>query len=336
MLTLTLSHTRPALAARPRKARPKHVGCSGAVSAIVTIPPYASFIDEVAAHPLVGGFRLNTVMPIRDSHGAVLQRLAAHGQPLWVDLKGRQLRVVGAAVPPFTEVRVSHEVIVKTPADAYFSDGREHVRVVAVDGDRLILEDGPRRFVGPGESVNIVSPVPRVVGTLTDVDRAYLQAMRDLGLRNVMLSFAEIPSDAQEVRVLLPEAELVLKIESVRGLDFARKYRDTYGRLMAARGDLFVEVVRPHRVVGALSTIIGADPHAIVASRLFPSLSRGSVPEAPDVGDAAFLMLAGYRTFMLGDDVCLRRDSVLAALDLLGAIAKELPDLRSDSENASR
>ena len=36
------------------------------VRAIVTAPPYASFLDEVAAHPLVCGLRLNTVMPVRD------------------------------------------------------------------------------------------------------------------------------------------------------------------------------------------------------------------------------------------------------------------------------
>ena len=36
------------------------------VRAIVTTPPYAPFLDEVARHPLVCGFRLNTVMPVRD------------------------------------------------------------------------------------------------------------------------------------------------------------------------------------------------------------------------------------------------------------------------------
>jgi len=50
------------------------------------------------------------------------------------------------------------------------------------------------------------------------------------------------------------------------------------------------------------------------------------VPEALDLGDAAFLMLLGYRTFLLGDDVCLRRDSVIGALNLLAAVAEELDD----------
>jgi pyruvate kinase len=300
------------------------------VRAIVTIPPYASFAEEVAKHPIVAGLRLNTVMPIKGSVGNVLERLSGLGQPLWVDLKGRQLRVVGAAIPPFTEVRVSHPIRVNVPADAFFDDGREHARVVAVDGDRIILEDGPRRLVGPGESINIVDPSLEVLGTLTDTDRAYLAAMRDLGLTNVMLSFVERAEDLAEVEEALPGVQLVLKIESQRGLDFARAFgaRRRTGKagvqtLMAARGDLYVEVVRPHRIVGALREVIKADPSAIVASRIFNSLARGPVPEASDIGDAAFLLSLGYRTFMLGDEVCLRRDSVMAALNLLEAVAVE-------------
>jgi len=306
------------------------------VRAIVTIPPYASFAEEVAKHPIVAGLRLNTVMPIKGEVGPVLERLSGLGQPLWVDLKGRQLRVVGAAIPPFTEVRVSHPVRVNVPADAFFDDGREHARLVAVDGDRLILEDGPRRLVGPGESVNIVDPSLEVLGTLTETDRAYLAAMRDLGLKTVMLSFVEKAEDLSEVEQALPGAELVLKIESQRGIDFARAFgsgrrpgdagnaSEGTRRLMAARGDLYVEVVRPHRIIGALRAVIEADPSAIVASRLFGSLARGPVPDASDIGDAAFLLSLGYRTFMLGDEVCLRRDSVMAALNLLEAVAVEM------------
>ena len=290
------------------------------IQAIVTLPPYASFAAEVAAHPLVGGLRLNTVMPLKESPRQVLQRLSQLPQPLWVDLNGRQLRVVGAAIPPFTEVRLSHAIDVPTPAVAWFSDGREAATVVAVDGDRLILEDGPRRLIGPGESVNIPHPELRIEGTLTALDRAYLEAMRELGLKHVMLSFTESSEDLEEVQGLLPGVNLVAKIESVKGLDFAPRCPV---RTLAARGDLYVEVVRPHRVVAALRGIIEANPQAIVASRLFGSLAHSTVPDASDIGDAAFLMQLGYRTFMLGDEVCLRADSVLAALDLLAEVAKE-------------
>jgi len=293
------------------------------IQAIVTVPPYAPFLKDVARHPLVCGLRLNTVMPLKESPAEVLQRLSALGQPLWVDLKGRQLRVVGAAIPPYTEVRVSHRLRVPTPVDAFFSDGDEHARIAAVDGDRLILEDGPRRLIGPGESVNIIHPALKIEGTLTELDRTYLAAMREVHLSRVMLSYVECPSDVEEVQTLLPDAEVVLKIESQRGLTYVREHGAGQGQLMAARGDLYVEVLRPHRIVSALRDIIAADPHAVVASRIFDSLGRYPVPESADIGDVAFLLSLGYRTFMLGDQVCLRRDSVLEALNLLEAVASE-------------
>lgn len=296
------------------------------ISAIVTAPPYAPYLDEVAQHPIVSGLRLNTVMPLTESHAEVLERLNALGQPLWVDLKGRQLRVVGAAIPPYTEVHLSHPIRVRTPADAYFSDGRERVPVAAVDGNRLILEDGPHRLVGPGESVNIVDPSLQILGTLTETDRAYLAAMQEVGLQRVMLSYVETPEDIAEVRDRLPDAEVVLKIESQRGLAFVRRHGAAEGRLMAARGDLYVEVPRPHNVVGALRTIVRADPDAIVASRIFDSLVHHPVPESAEIGDVAFLLGIGYRTFMLGDMTCFSRDTVLEALNLLQAVATEFPE----------
>lgn len=314
------------------------------ISALVTAPPYADFLEEVAAHPIVRGLRLNTVMPLKSGPAEALERLSRLGQPLWVDLKGRQLRVVGAAIPPFTEVFLSHRITVQTPVDAWFADGNERARVVAVDGNRLILEDGPRRLIGPGESVNIPHPSLQIEGTLTESDRAYLAAMKALGLKNVMLSYVESPTDAAEVRELLPGAEILLKIESQRGLAYAKTHKSSPGHvstgldkldqrldnhvstsldnhLIAARGDLYIEVVRPHRIVTALREIIQADPQALVASRLFNSLAYRPVPDSADLGDAAFLLSLGYKTFLLGDDICFRRESVLAALNLLELFA---------------
>jgi len=293
------------------------------VDAIVTIPPYATFLEEVARHPLVSGFRLNTVMPLKETPREVLARLSKLGQPLWVDLKGRQLRVVTPAIPPFTEIKLSHKIKVNTPVDAYFSDGNERVRVAAVDGDRLIMEDGPRRMVGPGESVNIIDPSLEIEGTLTETDKVYLAAMKDLGLTKVMLSYVESPEDAQEVRDLLPGAEVVLKIETQRGLEFTQRYGHQHGRLMVARGDLYVEVLHPHKIISAIRVAIKYNKNTIIGSRLFESLAWQPVPVSADITDAAYLLELGYRTFLLGDQVCMKRDSVIAALNLLEAIAGE-------------
>jgi pyruvate kinase len=285
---------------------------------IVTVPPHARFLTEVASHPLVSGLRLNTVMPIAGSLGETLERLASLGKPLFIDLKGRQLRVKEAAVPPFTELRLTHRLRVDTPCRAYFSDGRESALVLACDGDKLILEDGPRRVVGPGESVNIPDASLAVEGVLTDRDAEYVTTARALGHHDFMLSFVESPADLDAVRALDPEARIVAKIESRRGLAAAQE--GGLGRLMTARGDLYVELA-PHELPGAMRAILACDPDAILASRLFPSLASSLEPAAQDVTDAAYAIALGYRTLMLGDEVCLRRESVLSALNLLEALA---------------
>lgn len=295
------------------------------VRAIVTVPPHARFLREVARHPLVSGLRLNTVMPIAGSLEETLERLAGLGQPLWIDLKGRQLRVKEACVPPFTEVRLTHRIRkLVTPCRAYFSDGRESALVLACEGDRLILEDGPRRVVGPGESVNIPDASLEVEGVLTEKDEDYVKAARALGLHDFMLSFTESEGDVAALKALDPDARVVSKIESRKGLAAAQEggLVESGGRLMAARGDLFVEL-KPHELPGALRELLARDPDAILASRLFPSLAHGLEPAAQDVTDAAYVIALGYRTLMLGDEVCLRRESVLSALNLLEAIADD-------------
>ena len=293
------------------------------VQAIFTAPPYANFLAKAAAHPIVSGLRLNTVMPLREGPREALERLSGLGKPLWVDLKGRQLRVEGAAIPPFTEVMLSHEIEVETPVDAFFSDGTEHARVVAVEGRRLILEDGPRRLIGPGESVNIVHPSLKIHGVLTETDQTYLHAMKEFGLNRVMLSFVEGPEDIEAVKAILPDAEIVQKIESNKGLEYTKQHGAKHGRLMAARGDLYVEVLEPHKIIGALRMVISTDPEAIAASRIFDSLAFHPVPASADIGDLAFLLSLGYRTFLLGDAICLREDTLTEALNLLQAVAEE-------------
>lgn len=295
---------------------------SKSLGVIVTMPPHADFLVDVVAHPLVRAIRLNTVMPVHEPLPTVLERLASRGVPVFIDLKTRQLRVTGYGLPPFTEIVISHPITVETPVDVFFADGNERAELVSVDTNRLILADGPRRIVGPGESINIVDPSLRIDGFLTDTDKRYIEAAASLGLHDYMVSYIQRPQDIAAVTALDPEARCVLKIEDNAGLAFADTYGNTLGRLMVGRGDLYVELC-PHELPAALRELIAADPQAIAASRLFPSLASQPVPAPQDVTDAAFLLELGYRTFMLGDEVCLRRETTLAALNALDALAKD-------------
>ncbi|MDO8260327.1 MAG: hypothetical protein Q7T50_02370, partial [Candidatus Magasanikbacteria bacterium] len=61
-----------------------------------TIPPYAPYLDKIVKCPNFSGFRLNTVMPIKETLEELLERLkvVVGSSPIWIDLKCRQLRTV--------------------------------------------------------------------------------------------------------------------------------------------------------------------------------------------------------------------------------------------------
>jgi hypothetical protein len=288
------------------------------IDAIVTVPPLAPFIREIAAHPIVSGIRLNTVMPLKGTIEDTLNRLRDEaGKPVWIDLKARQLRVEGYWVPPFTEVVLSHPFSVDCPTTAYFSDGEETATVVGADGNRLLLQEGLGRVIGPGESVNIPHRSLRIEGYLTDTDNRYIEAATKTNMHDYMLSFVESTADLHALRTLDPQASIIAKIESREGLRYIHTSYDRSARLMAARGDLYVEVRKPHHIIEAVEDIAHADRTAVVASRLFPSLQRSYTPSCQDISDVAYLLKTGYRTFMLGDDICMRKESALSALNIL-------------------
>jgi len=289
---------------------------------IVTIPPYAPFIREVARHPVVTGLRLNTVMPTKEPLDVLLKRLQdfSYGKNIFVDLKGRQLRTTGFGVPPFTEINISHDISVNTPVTAYFCNGEESATVVGIDGRRLLFLEGPRRVVGPGESINITDPSLVINGYLTDKDISYIEAAKKIGLHDYMLSFVESNDDLSEVRNYDSNANIVAKIESIKGLKYVREDFKKDCHLMAARGDLYIELKRPHDILDAVETIVQADSEAIVASRLLNSMNLSTEPSCQDISDVAYLIKSGYHNLMLGDEVCMRRESVMGSLNLLESI----------------
>jgi pyruvate kinase len=297
------------------------------IKAITTIPPYAPYIVEVLKHPIVSGIRLNTVMPVKESYEELLKRLneqaKSFGKDLWIDLKCRQLRVKTFGVPPFTEIVLSHELEVYTPCKAYFSERDEVATVLEVDGNRLIMQEGPRRVVGPGESVTIIHPTLKIKGYLTDKDKEYIEAGNKVGINKYMLSFVENPEDITEFRKYNANASVVAKIESKKGLDYVTQKYNGDCRLMAARGDLFMQVHWPHLIIDGLEKILEKDKDAIVASRIFKSLAKGPEPTCEEIGDVDNLLRMGYRTVMLGDDVCQERTPVISALNLFLAIAEK-------------
>ncbi|MBI4602996.1 MAG: hypothetical protein HY721_13645 [Planctomycetes bacterium] len=293
---------------------------------IITQGPYSSFAARWASAPGFRGLRLNTVMPVpRDRREERLRylRRACGARPLWVDLKARQLRVREFANTPYTAVILSRRVSCRVPATVYFDNGRIAARLADIDGDRLILEGYAGRLIGPGESVNIPeASLAFLDGDLfTEGDLEWIEACRSVGVHHYMLSFAESAEDISRLREADPEAVVMAKIESRNGLESLDAIADEADLVLAARGDLYVEVTPPHEVDAAVRCIVRrAGRRAVVGSRILEGLSGAPVPGLADLADLHRLRDLGVRELLLGDDLCFDEELLARAIRVVQAV----------------
>lgn len=280
---------------------------------IATLPLYPRYRQDVITHPLVSALRFNTITPRDMSVQETVDGLlgACGPKPLWLDLKARQLRITGFAYLPESYVTINHKITVQTPCPVYFKDCATRLEAV-VDGNKLLLTR-PERVVGQGEPINILDESLCVEGFLTEQDLEYVEAFCRRGQHRYMISFVQDSQDCETLWQLDPQAEIVAKIEDLRGLRFATQEYPSMPRkprLMLAADDLYIHMgANKIDMLTALRQVIGADPGAMAASRILTSLfnPEDEQPQEVSLGDLAYLWLLeslGYRTLMLSDEIC--------------------------------
>jgi pyruvate kinase len=251
--------------------------------------------------------------------------------PLWFDAKGRQLRVEEAIYyKDHLELVMNHGIKgLSLPHPIIFKAGEDWAMVEKIDGKRLVLRaDGyPKYRVKPGDSVHFRDMRMVIDGPLfTDDEKSKIEMAVKAGAKRFYLSYVERPRDVEEFRELIGNsAELILKIESKRGLRFVSMLPspDLKGfRLACARGDLYVEVDQPHQIIEAQRLIIERDPNAMVGSRMLLSLFANNVPSCSDINELALLKNMGYKNFLLCDDLCKKGSALHRAVDTFTALSK--------------
>lgn len=285
-------------------------------------PPHMAQIDVVAKHELINGARFNVGARTPYSPKETLERILdkMKGKRLWVDLKGRQLRIVQWAVPTYGDIVLNHEIEVDLPAEIFFrGDQKSCIRNIL--NNKIYVEPNPPQAVGAGQAVNVHGSNLKIKGYLTEEDNEYIAAAKELGIHDYMLSFVEKEQDIKDVLSLDQEASMVAKIESLAGLAFVAEeyspYKE-YVRLMAARDDLYINIGEDKLAIfGALELIINRDPDAIVASRILESLKSSEVVSLSDLSDLRLMESMGYQRFMLSDGLCFNQKAFLDAMDIM-------------------
>jgi hypothetical protein len=293
---------------------------------LVTLWPSFPHFPKFARDPRLSGIRLNSAMTDSDELIKELELVKLHPNtaPLYFDVKGRQLRVTKVHVNPnYLDISLNHPIKIQTPTPVLFKGGADHALLMNVteNGTRLIFKQGPQYNVRPGESLHIRQDGMQIGGPLfTDAELDKIAKVKQAGFKRYFLSYVEQQSDIDQFQELVGrDAEIWLKIESKRGLKFvADSFRKKDNLvLVAARGDLFVEVDKPHNILAAMKLIINNDSEACVGSRFFLSIipqplrnefkevRAPEVPNCADFHEAAWLYDIGYRRMMLCDELCL-------------------------------
>lgn len=284
---------------------------------IATLP--AVFQEElmrkIISHPLIDQVRYNVGACSPYCPKETLKKIFAltneFDKKLWVDLKGRQLRVVQWATPVYGKIILNHELEVDCPAKVFFR-GNEWSEIKIVRGNVIYVDPPPLHAVGAGQAINVHGNNLQIKGYLTEDDKNYIVAACDIGIKNFMLSFVEDLKDISDADEITggAEAEFILKIESLKGLEFV-DLTDTEifkkHHLMAARDDLMINIGdNKAKILPALLKIISVDPDAILASRIFYGLERDSFVSMGDLSDLRLMQILGYKKFLLSDGICLK------------------------------
>lgn len=292
---------------------------------MVTLWPSFPHFGRFACDERLIGIRMNSAMISNPELEAELLRLPSFAPkvPLYFDIKARQPRVVAVHRNHVSlHITVNHPISVALPTVVLFKAGADWavLREITEEGRRLIFDGGPQYTVDPGESFHIRDASFNLDYTgFTESELQKIEQVRTFGFDKYFLSYVECQRDVDMFLDLVgTDVEVYLKIETKRGLQYvAEEFQKRPNlRLVAARGDLYVEIDRPHDILSATKLIIEKDPEACVASRLLLSVIPEPVPSCADFSELAWLYDIGYRTMMLCDELCLKEELLATAMNV--------------------
>lgn len=325
------------------------------IQLLATLSPSFSHFPTFIKNSKLSGIRFNPPMTILQELSQELDILKKFDSSnVFYDVKGRQLRVEEILPNPnYLELRLNHSIECQLPAHVLFKAGGDGARLAKIseNGRRLLFDYNPRYSVKPGESLSIRSPYKIISPLFSSQELQKLDQVTKFGFRKYFLSYVEEERDISLLQEIVgKDSEIWLKIESKKGLQFASQFKKQDNlTLVAARGDLYVELDRCHEMSKALELIISQDPKACVGSRILlsivstpifkmntkvkdlikemskynPEATLGElwgvtcdpVPSCADFLELEYLKKIGYRKMLLCDELCLQESLLNCAIN---------------------
>lgn len=255
--------------------------------------------DEISAYRFNSG--VNQLMSNKEIIEILLKIKEETKKKIWIDLKGRQLRITSWADPKYEVIELNHDISLEYPAKVIFRDNTSS-EIIRCKGNKIVLKDAPYHALGKGQSINIHAKSLEIKSYLTEQDKELIEFSKRYDLNDYMASFIEEIDDLIEILDINKNANIIVKIESVKGLKFILENTLNLN-IMSARDDLYTNLNNSYQTIKYLKELIKKDKNAICASKIFTSLNNYQYPDLKDYEDLELMYEIGYRNFMLQDDI---------------------------------
>ena len=305
---------------------------------VATVGPASSTPEGIVSLVAAGAnvLRINcshlTTEQLRAQIDAV--RAAAPMTAVLVDIQGPKMRYSGPEIVLAagesrtfsteelgfdTGVRRSADLGLETGQRILLDDGRLECRITALDGATVSVSVVRGGLLRPRKGVNL--PDTEVLGgVLSSKDIDDIEVAREARVELVAVSFVQSPEDVSRVRGLLgPETLVVAKIERPQALRRLGEICRVSDGVMAARGDLGVELPYEELPVSQREIALTALRQGIIsicATEMLESMTTQSRPTRAEVADVSGAVRDGYDAVMLSAETAVGHDPALAVASM--------------------
>lgn len=203
-------------------------------------------------------------------------------------------------------------------------DGRLEAVIEVIASDHLVARVVRGGLLRTKKGVNL--PDTEVGGSvLSDKDRADLEVVKRENVEIVAVSFVQRPSDIDEVRGIIgPTAQVFAKIERPQALERIDDICRVSDGVMAARGDLGVEL--PFQIVPAAQhkiarTALRHGVTSICATEMLESMITSTRATRAEVADVTGAVRDGFDAVMLSGETAVGAHP-LRAVEVMAAICE--------------
>jgi len=198
------------------------------------------------------------------------------------------------------------------------------IRVTECHQTYAVAEVVQSGHVGSNKAADIDHHID--LNSVTPKDKAAFQIGKDKGLTNFALSFTNCADDVREVRALIgEEANLISKIESIRGVLNLDEILPLVDQILIDRGDLSREV--PIEKIPFVQRAIISHANTFntpvyVATNLLESMINSASPTRAEANDVASTLLMGASGLVLAAETAIGAHPV-GAVEMICSIFEQ-------------